>query len=274
MKIETMMPRYLFSAPQIEDLIKVAPRLFLGLDYDGVLAAMAPRPEDAQPTKEICALLTHLSHLPTVAVVLSSGRTIADLSTLLPIPGLTYIGAHGLSIHTPSGESIALLPPDAFVAELTHLRQAAETIILDQPGCHLEDKGQVLALHYRLAPPATGERVIQQFAAAVAEYQRKGCALDLIHGNKVIEVRPCSINKGNAVQVLLNREEHATLPVYIGDDTTDEDAFLALQNRGVTILVADPPRSSAARYYLKNPEEVLQFLSRVLELRRITATMP
>lgn len=274
MKAETVMPRYIFSAPQLEDLIKVAPRLFLGLDYDGVLAPIAPRPEEARPTKGICLLLAQLSHLPAVEVSVISGRTIADLSVLLPIPDLTYIGTHGLIIRTASGESISLLPPDAFAAELVPLRQEVEAMIINQPGCYLEDKGQVLALHYRLAPSKTGEQVMRQFAAAVAEYQQKGCALDLIHGSKVIEVRPRGINKGKAIQLLLKREEHTTLPVYIGDDTTDEDAFIALQNRGITILVADPPRSTAARYYLKNSEEVLRFLSRVLGVRRTTVATP
>jgi trehalose-phosphatase len=273
MKTETIIPRYIFSAPQLEDLIKIAPRLFLGLDYDGVLASIASRPEEAQPTTGIPELLVQLSHLPAVEIVIISGRTIADLSALLPIPRLTYIGVHGLTIRTASGESTSLLPPDAFAVELRHLRQETETMIIDQPGCFLENKGQVLALHYRLAPPETGEQVMQQFAAAVVEYQRKGCALDLIRGSKVVEVRPRDINKGKAIQLLLAREEQTTLPVYIGDDTTDEDAFIALQNRGVTVLVADPPRSTAARYYLKNPEEVRRFLSRVLEVRRTTATI-
>lgn len=268
MKNETMMPRYIFSAPQLGDLIKVAPRLFLGLDYDGVLAPIAPRPEEAQPTKEVCALLTRLTRLPTVDVVVSSGRTIANLLTLLPIPDLTYIGAHGLHIRTASGESIALFPPDAFAAELARLRLEVEAIISNLPDCRLEDKGQVLALHYRLASTKIGEQAVRQFVAVVTTYQQQGYALDLIHGNKVIEVRPHDINKGKAIQALLDREGHPTLPVYIGDDTTDEDAFLALRHRGVTILVSDPPRSTAARYYLKNPEEVRRFLSQILEVRR------
>jgi len=143
---------------------------------------------------------------------------------------------------------------------IARLRQEITPMLFDLPGLFLEDKRYALALHYRLARPQD-MWAIEEFLAAVRAYQRKGITLEVIHGKKVIEVRPVGSNKGKAVQFLLAGEYINTLPVYIGDDLTDEEAFVALGDRGITIVVADPPRASAAKYYLSDTREVHRFLS-------------
>jgi trehalose 6-phosphate phosphatase len=98
----------------------------------------------------------------------------------------------------------------------------------------------------------------------------KGVALEVLHGKKVVEVHPVGVNKGKAMQWLLQSCDPATLPLYIGDDATDENAFRVLHKRGVTIHVADPPRRTAAQYYVRSPEEVWQFLTCLVEARHNT----
>jgi trehalose 6-phosphate phosphatase len=267
------LPRHIFSVPAVETWCQIAPRLLLGLDYDGTLVPIAARPEEAQPTADILDLLSHLAHVPDVEVIVVSGRPLADLCTLLPLPGISYVGTHGLEVCTATGKQTTLLPAGAFSAMLTLLRLEVEALVGGTPGILMEDKGQTLALHYRLAQPEVGAQVVSRFLTLVRGYRAKGVALEVLHGKKVVEVRPVGVNKGKALQLFLQTCHRQTLPLYIGDDVTDEDAFRVLQDRGVTIVVADPPRQTAAQYYLRNPQEVARFLRRLLQARRAEATL-
>jgi len=262
------LPRHVLTAPEVETRCRDAAKLWLGLDYDGTLVPIAARPEDARPTPALLSLLVQLARLPFVKVVVVSGRPLADLCALLSVPGITYVGTHGLEIRTATGETRSLMPAGAFTMVMARLRREIETTIAGHPGVLLEDKRSMLALHYRLASEEDGELAVAQFLITVQAYQRRGVALEVLHGKKVVEVRPVGVNKGKAVQSLLERGDHTILPLYVGDDVTDEDAFQALNGRGLTILVADPPRRTAAQYYLRHPEEVSYFLSRVLSLRQ------
>jgi trehalose 6-phosphate phosphatase len=187
---------------------------------------------------------------------------------MLSLPGITYVGTHGLEILTATGETRSLLPAGAFTTVMARLRREIESTVAGRPGLLLEDKLNTLALHYRLAAKEDGELAVAQFLATVQTYQRRGVALEVLRGKKVVEVRPVGINKGKAIQSLLKQRDHTIFPLYLGDDVTDEDAFQVLNERGLTILVADPPRGTAAQYYLRHPEEVLSFLLRVLSLRQ------
>ncbi len=261
-------PFHVFSRSEVEDQCRTAPQLFLVLDYDGTLVPIAPRPEGARPAPAVLTLLSQLAQTPYVKVAIVSGRPLPDLCTLLPVQGITYIGTHGLEVRTATGETRQLVAVDALAPVIARLRQDLTPLLIDNPGFLLEDKRYALALHYRLAQPEEGEQAVVQLFTAVHKYQRKGVPLEVIRGKKVVEVRPVGVNKGKAVQSLLASETKTTLPVYIGDDFTDEDAFQALKGRGLAVLVADPPRRTAAHYYLKDPEEVACFLSRVLSLRQ------
>ncbi len=254
------MPVSLWKSPWPERLRCALPRLLLCLDYDGTLTPIAERPDEARPPAALLTLLSRLVEHPHIAVAIVSGRALPDLRALLPIPGLVFIGTHGCEVGTADGGTRLLVPGGVVSLAITRLRQEIAPMLFDSPGLLLEDKRYALALHYRLARPED-MRVIEGFLAAVREYQRKGITLEVIHGKKVVEVRPVGSNKGKAVQFLLAGKYTNTLPIYIGDDLTDEEAFVALGERGVTIIVADPPRASAAQCYLKDHREVLRFLS-------------
>lgn len=257
------LPISLWQSPWPERLYRTSSRLFLCLDYDGTLAPITTRPEDSRPSTQLLKLLTGLIKCPNVTVAIVSGRSLADLRTLLPLPGLVYVGTHGCEVGTADGETRVLVPGGVVSLAIARLRQDFAPTLVDTPGLFLEDKRYALALHYRLAQPQD-TWAIDAFLAAVREYQRKGITLEVIHGKKVIEVRPVGSSKGKAVQFLLAGEHANTLPVYIGDDITDEEAFTALGERGLTIVVADPPRMSAAHYYLLDTSEVLRFLSTLI----------
>ncbi len=266
--LSLLLPQHVFSTPDIEARCRTAPQLFLALDYDGTLVPIAPRPEEARPTPALLVLLSQLAQTPRVKVAVVSGRLLAELCALLPVQGISHVGTHGLEMRTATGETRRPIPAGASTTVMARLRRDVESIVTGHPGVLLEDKQLTLALHYRLAQPEGEEQVVAQFLSVVQKYQRKGVALEVIRGKKVVEVRPVGANKGKAVRFLLAQENTATLPLYLGDDTTDEDAFQALEGLGLTILVADPPRRTAARYYLKNPEEVFCFLACVLNLRQ------
>jgi len=262
-----LLPRHVFASPMVEALCQTAPRLLLCLDYDGTLVPIAPRPEKARPTPTLCTLLAQLARTPSVEVAVVSGRPLTDLCSLLPVPGLTYVGTHGLEIRTATGEVHSLMSAGAFTMVMARLRHDLEVMISGRSGLLLEDKRHALALHYRLAGQEDGEHAVGQFVAAVRAYQRRGLAVEVLHGKKVVEVRPIGVNKGKAVQSLLGHRDNTVLPLYLGDDVTDEDAFRVLSSHGVRILVADPPRRTAAQYYLKDSAEVSSFLFRLLSLR-------
>lgn len=267
-----MLPQYALAAIEVETLCRTAARLFLCLDYDGTLVPITPRPEEARPSPGLLALLSQLARTPHVEVAVVSGRPLSELCLLLPVAGIAYIGTHGLEVRTPGGETRRLLPTGAFITVMARLRQDLQSVVDDTPGCQLEDKRHALAFHYRLARPQEAERAVAAVLSAVHAYQRKGITLEVVHGKKVVEVRPLGVNKGKAVQFLMAHHRNP-LPLfcYFGDDATDEDAFRALNGRGLTIAVGDPPWHTSARYYLKNPEEVCYFLSNLLKLRQSVA---
>jgi trehalose 6-phosphate phosphatase len=260
-------PQALWRNAQTESLYRTASRIFLGLDYDGTLVPIAPSPSEARPSPELLAILTQLSEDPTLTVAIVSGRQLSELCALISVPGLTYIGTHGAELCTANGDTRQLVPTGVLTMTVARLQRELLPVFAHVPGLLLENKRFALALHYRLAPPEVEEWAIGQFVAVVQDHLRKGLALEIIYGKKVIEVRQIGINKGHALRTLLATALPMTLPIYIGDDQTDEDAFQFLDGRGLTILVADHPRPTAAHYLLSNPREVLRFLVSLRALR-------
>ena len=262
-------PTYVFAASDIESRCHAAAALFVGLDYDGTLVPIAPRPEDARPSVTVLSRLSQLAQTPTVTVALMSGRSLADLRALVPIPKITYVGTHGLEIFTPMGQMPPLVPNGVVSLIMARLCQDAEALVAGKAGFFVEDKRHAVALHYRLARQQETDTTIAQFLACVRRYQRQGAALEVLHGKMIVEVRPIGVNKGKALQSLLTTGLSRPLPLYLGDDVTDEDAFQSVNHiGGISIIVAErPPQRSAARYYLHDSEEVVRFLTRILCLR-------
>jgi trehalose 6-phosphate phosphatase len=136
-------------------------------------------------------------------------------------------------------------------------------------GVIVENKGISLSIHYRLVDKSMLQKMRETFESTVKEAQESG-AIRLTHGKKVFEVRPAiDMNKGNAIRMLINKyrkgnliNSRTLLPIYIGDDQTDEDGFRVVEeyDNGISIFVGDPQAPSMARYFLNSPDEVIEFL--------------
>lgn len=237
-------------------------RLVLFLDYDGTLTPIVRRPEMANLSPQIRESLRSLAERFPVAIV--SGRDLEDVRRRVGVDELVYAGSHGFDIAGPRG--LRLQQPDAM--RLLPRLDEAETLlreILDVvPGCRIERKRFSLAIHYREVQKASSEQV-REIVDQTVERVRDLCKRP---GKKVYEIQPdVDWDKGRAVEWLL-QELKATgpgyLPIYLGDDRTDEDAFRVIRNRGLGILIASRGRESAARYRLADPGEVRRLLDHLV----------
>lgn len=261
------MVEYLFeSLDQIRKQIGRADLILLFLDYDGTLVPFEDKPEDATPSEDLIKIIKDLVKNPKFLVSIVSGRTIQDLKRMLSIEGLSFAGVHGLSISYPNKEYIW---KDAVKVRpiLDKIKEKTIDDLGNEEGIYLEDKEFTLALHYRLLPRERVTEVKEKFIGIVRYYDSP---LEVLHGSEVLEVRPEGWHKGKAVEVMIDEyfnryKNKEMIPIYIGDDTTDEDAFNTLEN-GVTVLVSNKTkRETRARFYVRNQKEVLSFLKWILE---------
>lgn len=239
-------------------------RLVLLLDFDGTLAPIVARPELAAIPAKTRRSLQRLLEAEGVQAAIVSGRGLADARALAALPGVAYAGNHGLEIE---GVGVSRIHPEAAVARPLLEAAAAEIEpgLGAFPGAFLEDKGLTLSVHYREAREEDEPRVREIVVRAVGN--RAG--LRLTEGKKVLEVRPrVEWDKGRAVEFLLDqlRPPPGAPVLYLGDDTTDEDAFRVLRGgRGEGILVSEePPAESAASAWLRTPGEVGEFFAALL----------
>jgi trehalose 6-phosphate phosphatase len=253
------------DAPEIaERLDGRRPAVFL--DYDGVLTPIVPRPEDAIMSDDMRGIVRALAHRCPVCVV--SGRDRAVVSELMGVDDLIVAGSHGFDIYDPARGPIvheASQGWEGLVAEVTErVRAAAEDI----PGTLVEPKHASVALHDRHVADDDRARVTALVEAVLAEHPGE---LRVTPGKFVHEIQPkIDWNKGKAVEHLLgvlDLDHSDVIPIYLGDDVTDEDAFRALAARaepGVGILVIDeadaPDRETSATAALATVDEVGRFL--------------
>jgi len=243
--------RHLFDCwPQVVHSIRSARRLALFLDFDGTLAALRTRPSDVRPLDlPLREVLRSLVRPKRLTLYVISGRTLAELRQLVPVRGIRLLGLHGW-------EGRDVPPLDEERRLLQRAGQLLEQRLSNTPEIRLEDKGLGLAVHYRGASlPA-----VRLARALVWELLRAlKPQIHMVRGHKVWELLPRQIRgKGAAVSALLASLPRPTLPIFVGDDATDESAFRALP-RGLTIRVGKHPRT-AARFRLQSPDEVKMFL--------------
>lgn len=238
------------------------PALFL--DYDGTLTPIAAHPDHALLPEATRPVLQRLARLCPVALV--SGRDLATLRRLVELEGVTYAGEHGYDILHPDGSRAQ--PPEvaALVPEIDAAAAALGEALGDLDGVVLERKRFSLAVHYRhVAAEAVGQ--VREAVAAVLERHPR---IKAMAGKKVVELQPAlDWNKGRAVVALMAEEGIGaeSLPIFLGDDVTDETAFEALAGQGVCIVLeGEEDRETAARLRLVDPVEVRRFLERLADL--------
>lgn len=246
---------------QINECLAQAERLWLFLDYDGTLANFAPTPDHVNPDPEVTALLTRLMQHPRLRIAVISGRRLSHVQALLPVPGIFLAGTYGIELQTPEGERINRVEHGAIRPALNTLKPRWLRLIADREGFLLEDKGWALALHARFADDKEVERVLAA-ARSMATEVVPSRLFRLLGGHKFLEVGPRLAHKGRAVDYLLYRYPWpGALPVYLGDDDKDEEAFGVVKDRGgIAIVVAQEPRSTQANCRLESPQAVRHWL--------------
>jgi trehalose-phosphatase len=254
---------YLFD--RIEKILaqlKSTKSIFFFFDYDGTLTPIVSHPEQAILSEETKALLLALKKNPKFLLAIVSGRSLKDIRKLVGLKKIYYIGNHGLEIFTPQRGTKQIISKEVFL-ELARIRNRLNSQFNVVDGLIIEDKGCILTIHYRNVDL---KRVPPILMALKKEIKGSRIPLCLGYGKMVFEIRPEStVNKGTAVLELLNQiDRDGVLPLYIGDDQTDEDAFKVLKRRGITIFVGLSGNSSA-QYYVNDPFEVYQFLKMVQE---------
>ena len=263
-----MIPQQLnFDDHSLWQAVVEAPGIFAFFDFDGTLAEIAPTPADVMFSEPRKGWLKDFISLPKCSVGIVSGRPIVELRKLVGLEQIFYVGCHGLEWAAPNGEIYISWANQLIIDALRSLRDDMFKSMAYADGIVLEDKGIGLALHYRQADPDTALAARKDFVRAVHGYQQQGVKLELLAGKEVIEAKPAGMTKDDAIRQILARYASSALPIYIGDERSDEAAFLTIADIGLAILVAETPRETAATLFLKDPSEVYLFLRRLIHIR-------
>jgi len=221
----------------------------IGVDVDGTLSPIAPRPDEARLADGAREALEDLAARVGVMVAIVSGRALAELHGQFGIPDTLIInGSHGAEVGTevdhPTPEEQTLLES---------ARKTMQEAVDELPGAWIEHKPLGLAFHVRQADPQQAEAAIAQLEATL----RSTAGLTVHHGRKVLEATVRPMTKAAAFDQLRRRLEPIT-SVFIGDDANDELVFQSLDGDDVAIKVGPGPTS--APNVLASPDEVVRFL--------------
>lgn len=232
--------------------------LALFLDLDGTLIEFADRPDAVVVAAGLPPLLRALRERLDGALALISGRALHDIDALLDIGGAAA-GLHGGEIRYVDGRRMTLHRADE--TRLDELYARAAAFAAAWPGIVVEPKPHALALHYRTAPQAAA--AVREMAAVLQD--RAGDGYMLQPGNHVVELKPAGVDKGGAVEALMRSAPFAgRTPWVLGDDLTDEHAFVSAHAHGGAGIVVGPRRPTAARYALADPQAAHAWLAALL----------
>ncbi len=244
--------RHLFDRwAEVHARLKAAKHIPLFLDFDGTLTPIRRRPGEVRLGVHVRRTIAHLARSPRFMIYLISGRRLKDLRRRAPIPGVGYLGLHGWE-RERGGKELSVEP-----------LQAAQKVVVRSlgplDGIWVEDKGLSFVVHYRGASKSATQSARTRLRQALKPFADR---LRVLSGKKVWEILPNEVaGKGEAVRDILRELRRPALPVYIGDDTTDEAAFKVLP-RGITARVG-PARRTRASFRLRGPEEVWSFLEKM-----------
>ncbi len=232
--------------------LQSARKVVLFLDFDGSLVPLRDKPSAVWLDERMRQALLRLARHRKVTLGIISGRRRSDLRRRARVHGVRYWGLHGRE-----GQHGGLTGVHRRTLRLARL--LLEERLAPLPGLWIEDKGAAFTVHYRRADARVARR-----ARDLVRRTMRGFWPDvhLLEGKKVLEVLPQSIRgKGVATREFLSECPEQTLAIYVGDDATDENAFIALHGQ-VTVRVGKV-RHTHAKFYVRSPAEVLSLLTRV-----------
>ncbi|MFA5099762.1 MAG: trehalose-phosphatase [Candidatus Omnitrophota bacterium] len=238
-----------------------AGRLLLFFDFDGTLSPIVSRPAQAGLPGSTKSLLRRIAGMSSCRVAIVSGRALEDIRKKVGLKGVVYVGNHGLQSAGPGVRHTVRLSA-GYRKAIGLLRPMITEAVRKYRGVLIEDKGCTLSVHYRRVSAGQRRAVLNAVDKIVRSYG----------SGRLVRIRPAAgWDKGSAVRWLIERwgamdKGVGSIPVYCGDDSTDEDAFRALAHKGITVVVGRR-RSSAARYYLRSQDEVNELLKRIVAHR-------
>lgn len=247
--------------------VRAARPIWWFMDYDGTLAEFTPTPDDRSQRPEVISLLKRLAEVPQSRVMIISGRSLASLEAMLPVPGVFLAGTYGVEILTPAQERILRIPVGRVRPIIEQVKHQWTAILDSRPGFYLEDKGWTIAIHARLAEPEEARRALADAKASVPPELLEANGLTLFSGWQFLELAPQEASKAESIDDVMRRFPlSGALLVYIGDDNRDEPAFQVVNARGgMSILVSPIEKNSKAQYRLPGPGAVRAWLTSILE---------
>jgi len=223
-------------------------------DIDGTLIELAPAPDEIHVDERLALLIERLHAWTGGAVALITGRSIADVDGFFPLDGMAVAGQHGVELRTPDGRRSVHEAP---LEGLDAVRERLATVTTRHPGLLAEFKGVSVALHYRAVPQLAGyaHRVMRGLRARFLP----GYCVQA--GKRVVELKPAGKDKGIALTELMREYPFSgRLPVFVGDDSTDELAFSVVNEMGGHSIKVGKGRSCAS-WRLENVAAVREWLS-------------
>lgn len=243
---------------QMAESFRKSPTRHFFLDYDGTLVPFARKPREAKPASELLTLLRKLAQKENTEVTIISGRNSDILEEWFSEVPVNLVAEHGASVRMCGEKWIHGNAIDQSWKPL--VRPTFDLFVQRCPGAFVEEKNHTLAWHYRNVDPELGFVRSRELIDSLYHLIRNA-QLQVIDGNKVIEVRVAGIDKGTAALKVL-RQKPATFVLAIGDDKTDEDMFQALEKIAFTVKIGQG--ITHAQYVLNAQYEVLTFLENFL----------
>ena len=241
------------------DSYEQAEKRLLFIDYDGTMMDFNDDPQAVKPDAEVRDLLTNLAADPHNRVVMNSGRDRQTLQAWLGDLDVEMAAEHGVWMKE-KGEWH--LNPNVVDGWKPKVRELLENLVARTPGSFIEEKDYSLAWHYRKIDRDLGTKRVREFRDMLS-YLIQNQDLQVLEGNKVVEIKNAGVNKGKATQHWVAQQKWDFV-LGIGDDHTDEDIFRALPDWGVSIKVGSGRTS--ARYNLNGVTEVRRFFGRLVNV--------
>jgi trehalose 6-phosphate synthase/phosphatase len=238
-----------------------AEKRFFLLDYDGTLAAITRNPSEARPDEKLLEFLTSFSSDPSNDIVIISGRDASTLDHWFGNLPVTLVAEHGAALKVKNEQWQQLVTAsDSWKEQVGRIMQLFVTRCV---GSFIEEKTNTLAWHYRNTQVDLGFARSRELINNLSQLIQN-TSLQVIDGNKVVEVRMAGFDKGTITLRLL-QESHADFVFAIGDDTTDEDMFKVLDDQAYSIKVGG--RATSAKYTLRSQQQVLPLLTRLQSVK-------
>lgn len=234
-------------------LFQKAKKRLLLLDYDGTLVDFQTDPQAAKPDEELIEILNQLRSDPANKIVFISGRDSKTMDKWLGELNCEMAAEHGVWNNYGQGWTT---DPGLSNAWKVDIRPVLETMVERTPGSFIEEKVYSMVWHYRNIDKALGEKRIREFRDTLL-YLTANLDLQVLEGNKVVEIKNAGVNKGKAARHWLNEADWDFI-LAIGDDNTDEDTFKVLPAKALSIKVG--MGQSVARYNLLGVKKVREFL--------------